>query len=246
MKYLIIFSSIIILSACSLTNNNRNISDTNSSTLNIPTTNTPTPTTNNNNFNNPIMTNLKLKTPEELLKISPNQKIIALIETSLGSIELELFPEQAPITVANFVGLSEGTQPWIDPQSNTLIENKPLYQEVIFHRVIKDFMIQGGDPLGMGIGGPGYKFEDETNNDLKFNKPGILAMANSGKNTNGSQFFITTKETPWLDGNHTIFGQVINGFDVLTKIENVQTNSQDKPITEVIIKNIKIIRQQND
>jgi len=156
----------------------------------------------------------------------------ATIKTSLGDIKVELYPDKAPKTVANFVGLAEGTK-----------TGKPFYNGVIFHRVIKDFMIQGGDPLGTGMGGPDYKFEDEIDSSLTFDAPGILAMANSGPNTNGSQFFITIVPTPWLNGKHTIFGKVISGQDIVTKIENTPVGPNDKPVTPVTIQSISIGRQ---
>ena len=147
----------------------------------------------------------------------------AIIETNKGNIVCNLFPIQSPKTVDNFVKFSE---------------NK-FYDNLIFHRVIPNFMIQGGCPLGTGTGGPGYKFEDEIS-DLSFNRPGRLAMANSGPNTNGSQFFITTAPTPWLDGKHTIFGQVVEGQDVVDAISMVKRNAMDKPTEDVVIKTIKI------
>jgi peptidyl-prolyl cis-trans isomerase A (cyclophilin A) len=141
----------------------------------------------------------------------------ATFKTSLGDIVVKLFPDKAPKTVENFVALAEGTKEWKDPRSGQTVK-KPLYDGTIFHRVIPQFMIQGGDPLGNGTGGPGYKFADETRPDDQFNKPGILAMANSGPNTNGSQFFITEVPTPWLNGKHTIFGEVVKGFELVPKI----------------------------
>ena len=178
---------------------------------------------------------LSLPTPtdtSQLLNLKPNQKMYATIKTSLGDIKVELYPDKAPKTVANFVGLAEGTK-----------TGKPFYNGVIFHRVIKDFMIQGGDPLGTGMGGPDYKFEDEIDSSLTFDAPGILAMANSGPNTNGSQFFITIVPTPWLNGKHTIFGKVISGQDIVTKIENTPVGPNDKPVTPVTIQSISIGRQ---
>ena len=141
----------------------------------------------------------------------------ATFKTSMGDIVVKLFPDKAPKTVENFVGLAEGTKEWKDPRSGQTVK-KPLFDGTIFHRVIPQFMIQGGDPLGNGTGGPGYKFGDETSPTDQFNKPGILAMANSGPNTNGSQFFITEVPTPWLNGKHTIFGEVVKGFDLVPKI----------------------------
>jgi peptidyl-prolyl cis-trans isomerase A (cyclophilin A) len=131
---------------------------------------------------------------------------IAHIETTAGTFNCKLFPKQAPRTVHNFIGLSTGKIAWTDPQSRQAEHNKPLYNGTIFHRVIPEFMIQGGDPTGTGMGSPGYRFEDEFDPSLNFDKPGLLAMANSGPNTNGSQFFITEKPTPWLNQRHTIFG----------------------------------------
>ncbi len=137
-------------------------------------------------------------------------KLYAQIETSMGTIVCELFPKQAPMTVRNFVGLAQGTLDWMDPRTGEKGVGA-LYDNVIFHRVIPDFMIQTGDPLGQGTGGPGYKFEDEIDPSLTFDKKGMLAMANSGPATNGSQFFITVAPTPWLTGHHTIFGKVLKG-----------------------------------
>ena len=141
----------------------------------------------------------------------------ATFKTSMGDLVVKLFPDKAPKTVENFVALAEGTKEWKDPRSGQTVK-KPLFDGTVFHRVIPQFMIQGGDPLGNGTGGPGYKFADETRPDDQFNKPGILAMANSGPNTNGSQFFITEVPTPWLNGKHTIFGEVVKGFDLVPKI----------------------------
>ena len=141
----------------------------------------------------------------------------ATFKTSMGDIVVKLLPDKAPKTVENFVALAEGTKEWKDPRSGQTVK-KPLYDGTVFHRVIPQFMIQGGDPLGNGTGGPGYKFADETSPTDQFSKPGILAMANSGPNTNGSQFFITEVPTPWLNGKHTIFGEVVKNFDLVPKI----------------------------
>jgi peptidyl-prolyl cis-trans isomerase A (cyclophilin A) len=143
--------------------------------------------------------------------------MFATFKTSMGDIVVKLLPEKAPKTVENFVGLAEGTKEWKDPKSGQTVK-KPLYDGTVFHRVIPQFMIQGGDPLGTGTGGPGYRFADEIGPDNKFNKPGLLAMANAGPNTNGSQFFITEVPTPHLDRGHTIFGEVVKGFDLVPKI----------------------------
>lgn len=163
----------------------------------------------------------------------------ATIITSLGSITVELFSNKAPLTVENFVGLATGSKTWTDPNTKSKGQG-PLYKNLIFHRIIKDFMIQGGDPLGTGTGGPGYSFKDEFDSSLVFDKPGILAMANSGPNTNGSQFFITLVPTPWLNGKHTIFGRVTAGLDVLEKIGNVEVGAQDKPTEDVVIESINV------
>jgi len=158
--------------------------------------------------------------------------VYATFKTSMGDIVVKLLPEKAPKTVENFLGLAEGTKEWKDPKSGQTMK-KPLYDGTIFHRVIPQFMIQGGDPLGTGTGGPGYKFADEIGPDNKFSKPGLLAMANAGPNTNGSQFFITEVPTPWLDRGHTIFGEVVNGFDLVTKIAGAG-NSKVK-LNQVVI-----------
>ena len=143
--------------------------------------------------------------------------IYATFKTSMGDIVVKLLPEKAPKTVENFLGLAEGTREWTEPKSGQKVK-KPLYDGTIFHRVIPDFMIQGGDPLGTGTGGPGYRFADEIGPDNKFSKPGLLAMANAGPNTNGSQFFITEVPTPWLDKGHTIFGEVVKGGELVPQI----------------------------
>ncbi len=143
--------------------------------------------------------------------------IYATFKTSLGEIVLKLLPEKAPKTVENFVALAEGTKEWTDPKSGQKVK-RPLYDGTVFHRVIPDFMIQGGDPLGTGTGGPGYRFADEIGPDNKFSRPGLLAMANAGPNTNGSQFFITEVPTPHLNRGHTIFGEVVKGLELVRKI----------------------------
>ena len=169
------------------------------------------------------------------------KRMRAIIETSMGKIEIELFADKSPLTVENFVGLAEGTKEFINPKTGKK-EKRKFYDGLTFHRVIPDFMIQGGCPLGTGTGGPGYTFKDETNNGLKFDKPGLLAMANAGPNTNGSQFFITEVTTPWLNGHHTIFGQVVSSkdLDIVKQIARVDCDLSDKPIEDVIIKKITI------
>lgn len=169
--------------------------------------------------------------------------LYAVMETSQGNITLELFEKDAPKTVANFVGLAEGTKEWTDPKTRQKVK-RPLYDGVVFHRVIPGFMIQGGDPLGNGTGGPGYQFEDEFSANLKFDRPGRLAMANAGRNTNGSQFFITEGATDWLNNRHTIFGQIIEGQEVVKKIVALPRDERDRPKTEVVINKVKIIRSK--
>jgi len=167
----------------------------------------------------------------------------AIFDTSEGTIVCRLFDKEAPKTVQNFTDLAEGKREWTHPTTHAKSSNR-LYDGTIFHRVIPNFMIQGGDPAGTGFGGPGYRFEDETKGSPhKFDKPGKLAMANAGPNTNGSQFFITVAATPWLTGNHTIFGEVVEGQDVVTKIVGVPRNPQDKPVRDVTVKSVKIERE---
>lgn len=163
----------------------------------------------------------------------------AIFDTSLGKITVKLFPETAPKTVENFVGLATGKKEWTDPKTGKK-SSEPLYSGTIFHRVIPGFMIQGGDPLGTGTGGPGYQFADETSAKDSFAKPGILAMANAGPNTNGSQFFITIKPTPWLNGRHTIFGEVTAGMEVVDKIVASPRNENDRPDTPIKINKITV------
>lgn len=164
-----------------------------------------------------------------------------VFDTTMGRIIARLFTEQAPKTTAVFIGLVEGTKPWKDQNTGQMVQ-RPFYDGLIFHRVIPDFMIQGGCPLGMGYGGPGFKFEDEFHPKLRHNKPGILSMANSGPNTNGSQFFITERPTPHLDNKHSVFGEVVEGMEVVHKIARVQRDRQDKPITPVVMKKVSIVR----
>ena len=165
--------------------------------------------------------------------------LTATLRTNQGDIVLRLFPDHAPKTVRNFVELSQGTREWTDPRTGQSSKDR-LYDGTIFHRVISGFMIQGGDPLGTGTGGPGYKFGDEFHPDLAFNRPYLLAMANAGPGTNGSQFFITTVPTPWLTGKHTIFGEVVQGADIVDRISNVQTDSRDRPANDVVIESVEI------
>ena len=165
----------------------------------------------------------------------------AVFDTSEGQVVCRLFEKEAPKTVQNFTDLAEGKREWTHPTSRKK-SSDPLYNGTIFHRVIPNFMIQGGDPQGTGMGGPGYQFEDETKGSPhKFDKKGKLAMANAGPNTNGSQFFITVAETPWLSGKHTIFGEVVEGQDVVEKIVKVPSK-QDRPLKDVVVKSVKIER----
>jgi peptidyl-prolyl cis-trans isomerase A (cyclophilin A) len=166
----------------------------------------------------------------------------AIFNTSEGTIVCRLFEKEAPKTIANFTELAEGKREWTHPISRKKSKD-PLYHGTIFHRVIPNFMIQGGDPAGTGMGGPGYQFEDETKGSPhKFDKTGKLAMANAGPNTNGSQFFITVAPTTWLTGNHTIFGEVVEGQDVVEKIVSVPRNRQDKPNKDVVVQSVVIER----
>ena len=166
----------------------------------------------------------------------------AIFNTTEGKITVRLFPEDAPVTVANFIDLAEGNREWTHPVTGAKSKSK-LYDGTIFHRVIPQFMVQGGDPAGTGMGGPGYRFQDETRGSKhKFDKPGKLAMANSGPNTNGSQFFITTVNTDWLTGKHTIFGEVIEGQDIADKITQVPRGAHDKPVKPVVLESVVIER----
>ena len=168
--------------------------------------------------------------------------LYATFETSEGNIVCQLFEKDAPKTVANFVELAEGKREWMHPSTRKKSKDH-LYDGTIFHRVIPDFMIQGGDPQGTGMGGPGYQFEDETKGSPhKLDKAGKLAMANAGPNTNGSQFFITLANTDWLTGKHTIFGEVVEGQDIVEKIAKVPRNGQDKPHKPVVLERVVIER----
>jgi peptidyl-prolyl cis-trans isomerase A (cyclophilin A) len=160
----------------------------------------------------------------------PNETF-ALFDTTEGTFKIKLFADKAPKTVENFVSLAEGTK-----------TGKPFYDGIIFHRVIPDFMIQGGCPEGSGRGGPGYKFADEFHPDLRHAKKGVLSMANAGPNTNGSQFFITVAPTPFLDNKHAVFGEVVEGYDVVEKISKIPRNAQDRPKSDVKIRSVKIER----
>ena len=165
----------------------------------------------------------------------------AHFDTTEGSFTIRLFEKEAPRTVANFVGLAEGTKEWRDPATGEK-KKAPFYDGVVFHRVINGFMIQGGDRLGQGTGGPGYNFADEFHPALRHDRAGILSMANAGPNTNGSQFFITLGPTPHLDNRHSVFGEVVEGMDVVKKIGAVQTGRQDRPVKPVTINRLGIER----
>jgi peptidyl-prolyl cis-trans isomerase A (cyclophilin A) len=166
----------------------------------------------------------------------------AHFETTLGNFTVELFDAKAPKTVANFVGLAEGSKEWKHPKTGER-HKKPFYDGIIFHRVISGFVLQGGDPLGQGYGGPGYQFEDEFHADLRHDNAGVLSMANAGPNTNGSQFFVTLGPTPHLDRRHSVFGKVVAGLDVVEKIGRVPTDAQDRPITPVVMNKVTIERK---
>jgi peptidyl-prolyl cis-trans isomerase A (cyclophilin A) len=166
----------------------------------------------------------------------------AQFTTSEGNFTVRLYEDEAPKTVANFVGLAEGTLEFVDPKNGQRVK-RPFYDGLVFHRVIDGFMIQGGDPLGTGTGGPGFKFADEFHPSLRHDKPGILSMANAGPNTNGSQFFVTLVPTPWLDNRHSVFGTVVEGMDVVQKIGSAPTSKpNDRPIKPIVIESVQIER----
>ena len=186
---------------------------------------------------------IETREAEKEVKTMPDLKpgTYAVFETSMGRIIALLYTDKAPKTTANFIGLAEGTKQWQEPNTQKWVK-KPFYDGLIFHRVIPRFMIQGGCPLGRGMGGPGYRFDDEFHPDLKHSKPGILSMANNGKNTNGSQFFITEGPTPHLDNRHSVFGEVVEGMDVVNNIAKTNRNAEDKPLKDVVIKKLTILR----
>lgn len=175
-------------------------------------------------------------------QLVPGQgELRAIFKTSMGDITVKLYEAEAPRTVANFVALATGQVEWTDPKTNQKT-TRPLYSGTVFHRVIPEFMIQGGDPTGTGRGGPGWRFGDEIHPKLKHTKPGALSMANAGPNTNGSQFFLCEVPTPWLDGKHAVFGQAIEGIDLISKITHVKTGPGDKPVTPITLNEIQIVR----
>src|SRR5450631_1171881 len=173
---------------------------------------------------------------------SMTDTLTATLRTNQGPVVIRLFPDHAPKTVRNFVELAEGGKQWTDPRTGRATTDK-LYDGTVFHRVIPDFMIQGGDPLGSGRGGPGYEFADEFHPELAFNRPYLLAMANAGPNTNGSQFFITVGPTPHLNRKHTIFGEVTKGSDVVDAIATASTAAGDRPRTDIVINSVTIERR---
>jgi len=166
--------------------------------------------------------------------------ISATLHTSEGDIDIDLFDERAPRTVENFVGLATGEKPWTDPETEEPVEGEPLYDDIPFHRVIGDFMIQTGDPTGTGRGGPGYTFDDEFHEDLRHESAGTVSMANRGPDTNGSQFFITLAPQPHLDDKHAVFGEVTDGMDVVEAIGGAKTDRQDKPKDEILLESVEI------
>jgi peptidyl-prolyl cis-trans isomerase A (cyclophilin A) len=172
---------------------------------------------------------------------SAGNDLYATFDTTEGQIVVKLFPKDAPETVQNFVGLATGEKEWVHPGTRERMTGKPLYDGTIFHRCIGNFMVQGGDPLGQGIGGPGYKFKDEFQSGRRFDRKGLLAMANAGPNSNGSQFFITVVPTPHLNNRHTIFGEVVKGQDVADRIANeIPKGAGDRPKKDVVITKLTI------
>ncbi len=167
------------------------------------------------------------------------KELFATLKTTQGEVVVKLYSKDAPKTVANFVGLATGEKEWTHPSTRTQVKGS-LYKGTIFHRVIDGFMIQGGDPMGTGTGDPGYRFEDEFQSGKKFDKVGLLAMANGGPNTNGSQFFITVSTPHYLDNRHTIFGEVVKGYDVVEKISRVERDGADRPRVDVVLSEVTL------
>lgn len=186
------------------------------------------------------MTQSIYSVPEE--KHDLGKGLYAVFVTSLGDMICQLEEEKTPETVANFVGLATGQKEYTDPRTNNK-STEPFYNGTVFHRIIKNFMVQGGDRMGLGVGGPGYRFKDEFHPSLKHTGPGVLSMANAGPNTNGSQFFITLVPTNWLDGKHSVFGKIVKGMEVLEKLGQVPTGPQDRPREEAVLKEVKIFRE---
>ncbi|RQG90989.1 peptidylprolyl isomerase [Natrarchaeobius chitinivorans] len=168
------------------------------------------------------------------------ESLAATLRTSHGDVVAKLYDERAPRTVDNFVGLATGERAWTDPETGEEVEDEPLYDDVLFHRVIDGFMIQTGDPTGTGRGGPGYEFDDEFHDDLRHDDAGILSMANSGPDTNGSQFFITLDAQPHLDGDHAVFGTVVEGMDVVREIGSVETDEHGRPTEDVLLESVTV------
>jgi peptidyl-prolyl cis-trans isomerase A (cyclophilin A) len=168
-------------------------------------------------------------------------ELTATLHTSEGDIEIELYEDRAPNTVENFVGLATGEREWTDPDTDET-RTDPLYDDVLFHRIIPDFMIQTGDPTGTGRGGPGYTFDDEFHDDLRHDSAGTVSMANRGPDTNGSQFFITLDAQPHLDDRHAVFGEVVDGMDVVEAIGSVETDANDKPVEDVLLESVEVHR----
>jgi peptidyl-prolyl cis-trans isomerase A (cyclophilin A) len=182
-------------------------------------------------------------TPQPSVLIHPNGPMV-LFDTSMGRITCQFYQKQAPKTVANFIALATGSRDWVDPVSNKKMHNKPLYNGTTFHRVIPGFMIQGGDPAGTGMGGPGYEFEDEFDPNLNFDVPGRMAMANSGPNTDGSQFFITEQAYDSLNQHYSLFGQCDqDGIEVVKAIARVERDADDKPLTPVVLRKVTIVQE---
>jgi peptidyl-prolyl cis-trans isomerase A (cyclophilin A) len=176
------------------------------------------------------------------INVTGTGQLYARLVTTLGNVVIQLEEERAPKTVKNFVGLATGAQEWTDPRTGQAQKGAGYYDGTIFHRVIPDFMIQGGDRLGKGTGGPGYRFEDEFHRELRHSGPGVLSMANSGPDTNGSQFFITERATPHLDNRHSVFGQAVAGVDVVKAIARVPRGAGDKPTSDVVLQRIELFR----
>jgi peptidyl-prolyl cis-trans isomerase A (cyclophilin A) len=179
------------------------------------------------------------------IRVAGTGQLYARFVTTLGNIVIRLEEQRAPKTVKNFVGLASGTQEWVHPRTGQPQKGVNYYDGTIFHRVIPDFMIQGGDPLGAGTGGPGYKFEDEFHPELRHSGPGVLSMANSGPASNGSQFFVTERATPHLDNKHSVFGQAIAGVDVIKKIAQTPRGARDKPTQDVVLQRVEIFRSDS-